>query len=193
MKIREHIFQLLEAQVGWLKSVDFAYNSAYYPVLNDLIAEGKLEQVKKGLYKMINHEQNQDLDVAAKLYPQGVVSMFSAWIYYGLVDDIPGLVHLSFPHKAKPTIYPYPPIKPYFWSQKYYKYGVIDHASFRIYDIERSVCDAIKFRNKIGMDIMEQVIKSYLKRSDRDINKLLKYAAILRVENIITPYLQMLL
>ncbi len=29
----------------------------------------------------------------------------------------------------------------------------VEDYNIRIYDIERCVCDAIKFRNKIGMDV----------------------------------------
>lgn len=33
----------------------------------------------------------------------------------------------------------------------------------RITDMERSVCDAVKYRNKLGLDICAEVIRTYLK------------------------------
>jgi len=50
-----------------------------------------------------------------------------------------------------------------------------------IYTIEKSVCDAIKFRNKVGMDITSEVLKNYLKLKSRNLDLLLKYAQTLRV------------
>lgn len=32
-----------------------------------------------------------------------------------------------------------------------------------ITDMERSVCDAVKYRNKIGLDVCAEVIRTYLK------------------------------
>jgi hypothetical protein len=48
--------------------------------------------------------------------------------------------------------------------------------NIRIYDIERCVCDAIKFRNKIGMDVCSEIIDNNLVRPERNISKLLDYA-----------------
>ena len=62
--------------------------------------------------------------------------------------------------------------------------------NIRIYDIERCVCDAIKFRNKIGMDVCSEIIDNYLVRPERNISKLLDYAKQLRVGTIIEEYLQ---
>lgn len=62
--------------------------------------------------------------------------------------------------------------------------------NIRIYDIERCVCDAIKFRNKIGMDVCSEIIDNYLVRPERNISKLLDYAKQLRVGTILEDYLQ---
>jgi predicted transcriptional regulator of viral defense system len=193
MQTKEQIEQLFKSKANWLRSSDFNYNSAYYPILNKLIHEGKIVKVKRGLYQYVDHEQNQELEVVTNLYPQGIICLFSAWAHYELVDDIPKSIHLAFPHKSKPLLHPFPPIKAYFWSQKYYELGVDDNTEIRIYDIEKSVCDSIKFRNKIGIEITEQVIKSYMKLKNRNVNKLLKYASEMRVEEVIRPYLQVLL
>ena len=67
---------------------------------------------------------------------------------------------------------------------------VVGGYNIRIYDMERCVCDAIKFRNKVGMDICSEIIDNYLARSERNISKLLDYARQLRVGTILEKYLQ---
>lgn len=57
--------------------------------------------------------------------------------------------------------------------------------TFLIYDVERCVCDAVKFRNKVGMDVCSKIIDNYLNRQDRNITKLMDYAQLLRVANIL--------
>jgi hypothetical protein len=61
----------------------------------------------------------------------------------------------------------------------------------KIFDIEKCVCDAVKFRNKIGIDVCTEIIKNYLKRRDRNIVKLMRYAKILRVAKTLEMFLAM--
>ena len=67
---------------------------------------------------------------------------------------------------------------------------VIDSFIIRLYDVERCVCDAVKFRNKVGMDVCSEIINNYLERPDRNLSKLMDYARRLRVGKIIEQYLQ---
>ena len=43
-------------------------------------------------------------------------------------------------------------------------------------DQKLSVCDAVRFRNKVGMDVMTEVLRTYLRRKDRNIARLTEYA-----------------
>ena len=67
---------------------------------------------------------------------------------------------------------------------------VIDGFRINIYVIERCVCDAVKFRNKVGMDVCSEIINNYLERPERNISKLMDYARALRVASIIEKYLE---
>ena len=62
----------------------------------------------------------------------------------------------------------------------------------RIYDIERSVCDVVRFRNKVGMDVVTEVLRAYLSRKDRNIAKLTDYAGKMRIGTIMTQYLNVM-
>ena len=66
----------------------------------------------------------------------------------------------------------------------------IDGFNIRVYDVERSVCDAVKFRNKVGMDVCSEIINNYLERPNRNLSKLMDYARRLRVGTILEQYLQ---
>jgi hypothetical protein len=65
--------------------------------------------------------------------------------------------------------------------------------AYRIYSRERAICDAVKFRNKIGKDIVLEAIKNYMKMKDRDLSKLYEFSRILRVEKLLTNYLEILI
>ena len=65
--------------------------------------------------------------------------------------------------------------------------------TINIYDLEKSVCDVVRFRNKVGIDITSEVLRNYLKRDDRNLDLLMKYATKLRISDIITQYLNVML
>ena len=64
--------------------------------------------------------------------------------------------------------------------------------SFRIFDIEKTVVDIIYYRNKIGIEETSEVLRNYLKRKDRQIDRLYTYAKMLRCEAIVRTYLEVL-
>ena len=62
--------------------------------------------------------------------------------------------------------------------------------SVRITDLERSVCDAAKYRNKIGLDIFAEVLRTYLRKDGRSLGRLMEYAKKLRVEKVLKNYIE---
>jgi hypothetical protein len=61
---------------------------------------------------------------------------------------------------------------------------------FNITDLERSVCDAVKYRHKIGIDVMTEVLDNYLRLPQRNLSLLTEYAKRLRVYSTLLPILQ---
>ena len=57
----------------------------------------------------------------------------------------------------------------------------------------RSVCDAIRYRNKVGADVCAEVVRNYLNRSERNVSKLIEYANKLRIKKTLNNYLEVLL
>lgn len=178
---------------GWLQSKDFGYQSLGYAMLYEMIANQEVEKVKKGLFKYIALNQYNEQEDIAKLYPSAVLCLFSAWHHYELSTTVPYQHHLALPHKANPSKIDYPSIKFYFWSEEQFQLGISQENNFSIYDIEKSVCDAVKFRNKVGEEITYEVLKNYMRTKNRNLEKLMHYAKQMRIEKIISPMLKPLL
>jgi predicted transcriptional regulator of viral defense system len=69
----------------------------------------------------------------------------------------------------------------------------INSIPIRIYDPEKTLVDCFKFRNKIGMDIVLEALRLYNDRKKINLDKIIKYARVCRVEKIMKPYLEVLL
>ncbi len=67
---------------------------------------------------------------------------------------------------------------------------IINGFTVKIYDVEKSVCDAVKYRTKIGMETTSEILKTYLKRKDRNLTKLIEYAKKMRIEKVLKAYLE---
>lgn len=62
-----------------------------------------------------------------------------------------------------------------------------------MYDLERTICDLIRSRNSIEVQDFNSVLKTYVSRRDKDLNRLMEYAKLFRVDNVIRRYMGVLL
>ena len=62
-----------------------------------------------------------------------------------------------------------------------------------MYDVEKTLCDAARYRNRIGVDIVKESFKRYVQRRDKRIDKLMDYARQTRVTSVVERYLEVLL
>ncbi|OAV66468.1 hypothetical protein Barb6XT_01925 [Bacteroidales bacterium Barb6XT] len=183
---------LFKKHKGYLTRKQLPDKSTYNKLLK-LVNEGIVERIKCGVYHYGNYSTNDTMIDIAKIVPKGVLCLHSAWFHYGLTVQIPQSFNVAIEKSRKVSLPDYPPITLYYWQREYYELGVVQNKingyNVEIYDLEKSVCDAIKYRTKIGMDVASEILKNYLKHSDRNLTKLLGYAKQMRTENILRTYL----
>ena len=150
-------------------------------------------RIRKGIYATPAALATTIIDVES-IIPHGVLCLYSAFAHYGLSTQVPAATCVAIDAKRKVSLPEYPPIDLYYWNKENLALGVIRREistySVLITDLERTVCDAVKYRNKMGLDVCGEVLDSYLKKENRNISLLHKYARQLRVENILTKYLE---
>lgn len=62
-----------------------------------------------------------------------------------------------------------------------------------VYDMERTICDLVRSRNNIEIQTLQGALKQYARQKEKNLRKLMHYAATFRVEKIIRQYLEVLL
>lgn len=196
MNKKDKILKLFNQKNGIVKLQDLIEIGVNKYHLLKLIETGEAERLRHGVYKLSDYQTNEYLEVK-NFVPNGILCLFSAWSYYQLTTYMPHEFHVAIEKKSKVKLPGYPPIKLYYWDNNSLKTGIktikIDNSNILIFDIEKSVCDAVKFRNKIGKDILNEILTEYLKRKDKNLDLLVKYSKILRVEKILKNYLDVLL
>ena len=160
---------------------------------------GLLVKESRGVYRLANLPplSNPDFVQIAMRVPQAVICLISALNYHQLTTQIPYKVTIALPKDVKAPRIEHPPLDIVYLSHKPYTTGIeetiLDGVPVRIYNREKTVADCFKFRNKIGLDIALEALKDYMRQPNRDIQKIIKYARINRVEKIMTPYIQAIL
>ena len=76
--------------------------------------------------------------------------------------------------------------------------GVIEITSpfgikIKVYDIERTICDIIKNKNKMDAEIFSKALKDYAKSKNKNLSKLTKYANAMNIEKKVSEYMEVLL
>ena len=182
-----NIITTIKEHGGFISNKDINERYMYDKLLEE-VRQGNVVRVKTGVYALPDELAKTMVDIS-KVVPGGVLCMYSAWAHYNLTTTLPPDICVAIEKNHKVRLPDYPPIALYYWTKNYYEMGIteteIDGFKVSIYDIEKSVCDAIKFRNKIGYDICAEVLKEYLRRKNRNLTRLHQYAKIMRVENIL--------
>lgn len=62
-----------------------------------------------------------------------------------------------------------------------------------VYDRERTLCDTLRNRSGIEMQIFQDALKAYARHKDKNLRSLMKYAEALNVATILKPYLEVIL
>jgi predicted transcriptional regulator of viral defense system len=132
------------------------------------------------------------IDIDA-IVPDGILCLYSAWRYYGMTTQIPDAYYIAIERKRKIKLPKIIDINLVYQSSELLNIGkttaTIEGIEVSIFDKERCLCDAIKYRNKIGIDVMAEILNSYLADANRNLNRLSEYAKLLRVFNLLSTYL----
>jgi len=168
---------------GYISSAEAKEENLYNQLLYE-VKKGNIMRIRRGIYAISEGLAKPMLDVE-RIVPGGVLCMYSAWSHYALTSQIPVSYCISIERSRRVVLPDYPPIELFFLSRKIFELGiteeVIEGFNVKIYDLEKSVCDAIKYRKRIGIDVSSEILRNYLSRKDRNITKLYSYANIMRI------------
>lgn len=166
--------------------------------INQLVEEGTLQKLNKRFYENTKYQgEESDFYYVSAYAPKGVVCLMSAAAYYKLTTYRPDAVDVAIQRKAKISTMPdWPTLSVYYYADERYEIGIRNvqegKNQFKIYDIEKTVVDIVFFREKVGIEETKEVLVNYLRRKDRDLNRLLRYAELLKCSDVMKTYLEVL-
>ena len=183
----------------FIKTNELLEKKFSYYMINRMVEENIIKKINGNTYENGTYKGDEnDFLYVSGYVDEGVVCLMSAAVFHGLSTFRSNQVDVAIKQKSKISILPdWPTIGIYYFSNQRYELGIqtipCEGGSFKIYDMEKTVCDLLSYRNKYGLEDCLAVLKNYLRSEDRDINKLLAYSKKLRCQRVLTKYLEVLL
>ena len=189
----EIIEELMKANNGYVTSKLISELGIHRMYLNIMKEKGIIEKVGNGIY--IDSKKIEDSYYTFNLeLPNIIYSHMTALYFHGLSIKAPD-------NKCDITV-----------PNNYFNYKLKNHNVFyvdkeiynmsltevetpygnkvRVYDIERCICDIIRSKNRMDLEHIKYAIRSYIKRNDKNINKLSEYAEKLGVKEEVMDYIE---
>jgi len=161
--------------------------------------QGIVEEVSRGVYRLTELPAiaHVDLVTVALRYPGAVICLLSSLAFHEMTTQVPHRVHVAVTRQMRLPALEFPPVAAHRFSEPAYAAGIqkhrLDGVDVQIYDPEKTLVDCFKFRNKLGMDVVQEALRFYRERKSVDLPAILRFARICRVERQMRPYLEALL
>ncbi len=183
-------------KIGILRPRDLDAHAIPREYLIRLSRQGRLEKLGRGLYQMPQADitENHSLAEACKKVPNGIICLLSALRFHGLTTQLPFEVWLAIDRKARIPKLEGLKLRVSRFSKETRGVGVEEHViegvKVRVFSPAKTVVDCFKYRNKIGLDVALEALRDCRRRRKCTNTELWHYAKLLRVANVMRPYLE---
>jgi predicted transcriptional regulator of viral defense system len=192
-KIRE----LLKQKQGVVLASDLPQLGIPHIYLSILEKRGEIQRVSRGVYTT-SETILDEMDVFQSRYKVAIFSHETALYLHGLTDRSPLYYSITLPSGYNATRVKKGGAKVYFIIRTLYLLGLVtlksEHGNdLRTFDLERSICDILRNRNQMDIQFVNEALKRYVRRKDRNIDLLYGYAMKFRIEKVVRNYIEVLL
>ena len=166
-------------------------------MLYKLCKKEKICRIAKGQYILPDDMQDELLSIS-KRSRNIIFSHETALFLHGISDRTPFEHTVTAPSDCIPSAAIKSECKVYYIKPELFELGKTNLKTpagneVPAYDLERTICDVIRGRNKLGTETFLAALKLYAASPKKDLNKLHAYATKMRVANILRQYLEVLL
>lgn len=147
-----------------------------------------LERIKHGYYSLSETVENcSDAEIIARLFPEGVLCMYTALFYHGYSDRTPLAWDIAINKDVSKSRFKidYPYVQPYYMEAHLLLFGVTNatygDTDLKIFDKDRLICECVFFENKIDRETYNKAIQGYIADPNKNISNLLDYSKKRRI------------
>ena len=166
-------------------------------MLYKLCKEDKIHRIVKGQYILPDDMQDELLAISNRS-ERIIFSHETALYLHGISDRTPFEHTVTAPSGCIPSAAIKSECKVYYIKSELFELGKTTLRTSAgndvpAYDLERTICDVIRSRNKLGTETFLAALKLYAANPKKNLNQLNTYAKQMRVEKVLRQYLEVLL
>ncbi|MBD9075401.1 transcriptional regulator [bacterium] len=189
----EIIESIMKMNNGYVTSKELSNLGIHRMYLNIMKDKGMIEKVGNGIY--IDSRKIEDVYFVFSLELSKVVySYITALYFHGLSIKAPNdkyditVPNNYFNYKIKKH-------NVFYVDKDIYELGLTEIKTpmgnnVRVYDMERCICDIIRFKNRMDLEHVKYSIREYLKRKDKNLIKLSNYAKKMGIKEEVMNYVE---
>jgi predicted transcriptional regulator of viral defense system len=195
----EQIIHLAKEQNGFLWTNQVIKENIRVETLNSMVKRGRLEKISHGLYALPNVLLDEYFLLQQKC-SKGVFSYGTALYFLELSNRVPNIIHLTVHsgyntrHITKTT----QKVNFHYVKKEILELGKTTILSpqghpINSYNAERTLCDLIKHKKKMDMQLFGDAVKFYFESKKKNIRRLMKYAKQMGIEDKVRTYTEVIL
>ncbi len=196
MNYKEALKTLINKKNGILLTKDVIELGIPRQYIYILVEENLLEKVAHGVY-MTAEALSDEMYIIQSMSGKAIFSHETSLYLHELTDRDPLQYTVTVPSGYNASSLKKRGVNVYFIKKELHDLGIVTshtimNREILIYDMERTICDIVRSRNKIDIAIVNEALKRYIGRSDKNIPKLMRYAKQMKIDSIIRNYLEVL-
>ncbi|MDO5569070.1 MAG: transcriptional regulator [bacterium] len=165
--------------------------------LSNLVNDKRLERVGPGIYKLPEYPID-NFYILSKSSKNMCYSHATALYLHNMSDRIPLVYDITVPYNYSGNLLNNENVSLRYVKEDIFKLGMTDiktinNLTVKCYDLERTLCDIIKDKNRMDKEIYSKALKEYARKKDKDVLKLIKYSKKLDVEEEVVELMEVLL
>ena len=198
MNKNDLVLKLLKNNNGLITSLEAKSKGIDNKILQRMEKLGQLERVEHGLY-MDSNQMEDEYYLSQYRCKKGIFSHETALYFHELTDRTPFQIMITIPSGYNTRLLKEKNKYKFFYVAKnLHTIGKITMKTpygneVYVYDKERTICDCLKKKEQLDSDLVNDAVRRYLKTPGSDYAKLIKYAELFNIKELVRKYMEVLI
>lgn len=191
----EIIEELMKKNNGYITSKELDMFDIHRMYLSIMQEKGIIEKVASGIYIDTNKIED-NYYVFGLSMPNVIYSHMTALYFHGLSIKAPTDVYDITVKRSYNSIH-LRNHNVFYVGNDVYGLGITEIETpmgnkVKVYDVERCICDIIRSKSRMDLELIKHSVKEYIKRKDKNLVKLSLYAEKLGIKDVVMDYVGMM-
>lgn len=170
---------------GFLRNKDLVDNNIPSVYLTRLVNNNVIERVSRGLYVRTNSLPDY-LVILQNKSKNAIYSNLTALYLYGFSDRLPIKYDITVNSGYNGSLQEVDNVNLFYTKKELFNLGEIVYRLdsgnlIKVYDLERTICDVIKNKNRLDQELVNKALRKYFYSKEKNTLKLYEYAKKMKI------------